>query len=212
MKENKGKGISRRTFISDSAFGAFGVAAGIPILSGTKTYADKVPESGTETYHLSRQIPVEDEYDIVIAGGGPAGVAASISGARLGAKVLIIEATGCLGGMGTSGLVTAFDPMANGEELLVGGIMREIVSKLYKRGFLGPDERPEIYNKAYLHWTPFNTEGYKLVLDDLVTEAGIDVRFFTKVIDAESNPENGKLDGVVVNNIEGYRFIKSKTF
>lgn len=212
MKENKRKDISRRTFISDSAFGAFGVAAGIPILSGAKTYADRFPESGNETYHLSRQIPIEDEYDIVIAGGGPAGVAASISGARLGAKVLIIEATGCLGGMGTSGLVTAFDPMANGEELLVGGIMREIVSKLYRRGFLGPDERPEIYNKAFLHWTPFNAEGYKLILDDLVTEAGIEVRFFTKVIDVEANPEKGKLDGVVINNIEGYRFIKSKTF
>jgi hypothetical protein len=45
---------------------------------------------------------------------------------------------GCLGGMGTSGLVNAFDPMADGERMLVGGFMREVVETMYARGFLGP--------------------------------------------------------------------------
>ena len=53
--------------------------------------------------------------------------------ARLGAKVLLAEATGCLGGMGTSGLVTAFNPMADGERVLVGGFMRELVESMYQR-------------------------------------------------------------------------------
>jgi flavin-dependent dehydrogenase len=59
------------------------------------------------TYHLVRDIPSEDGVDLVVAGGGPAGSAAAICAARRGAKVLLVEATGCLGGMGTSGLVTA---------------------------------------------------------------------------------------------------------
>jgi glycine/D-amino acid oxidase-like deaminating enzyme len=77
--------------------------------------------AGMKTFRLERSIPIEEGYDVVVAGGGPAGAAAAICAGRLGAKVLLIEATGCLGGMGTSGFVTAFDPMANGKESLVGG-------------------------------------------------------------------------------------------
>ena len=46
-----------------------------------------------ETYQLVRSIPVEKGYDVVVAGGGPAGSAAAICAARLGAKVLLVEAT-----------------------------------------------------------------------------------------------------------------------
>jgi heterodisulfide reductase subunit A-like polyferredoxin len=62
---------------------------------------------------MQREIPVYDkEYDQVVAGGGPAGTAAAMCAARLGIQVLLVEAMGCLGGMGTSGLVAAFDPTA----------------------------------------------------------------------------------------------------
>ena len=86
-----------------------------------------------------------------------------------GAKVLLVEATGCLGGMGTSGLVTAFDPMADGERMLVGGFMREVVETMYTREFLKPEIDPNTWRKNYHHWTPFQVEGYKLVLDEFVT-------------------------------------------
>jgi len=168
--------------------------------------------SSQETYTLTRQVPVEAGYDLVVCGGGPAGTAAAVCAARLGAKVLLVEATGCLGGMGTSGLVTAFDPMANGKQLLVGGFMNEVVTTLYKRGFLGPNEKPEIYEKRYHHWTPFQAEGYKLVLDEYVTAAGVEVRFLTRVIDAEADAARGSVKGVVLQNIEGYRFVKAKAF
>ena len=61
------------------------------------------------TSRLERDIPIDDTYDVIVCGGGPAGSAAAICAGRLGAKVLLVEATGCMGGMGTSGLVTAFD-------------------------------------------------------------------------------------------------------
>ena len=98
--------------------------------------------------------------------GSPSGIAA-ICAARLGARVLLAEATGCLGGMGTSGLVTAFDPMADGEKPLVGGLMREIVETLYARGELGPQVTPDFWRKHYHRWTPFRVEGLKLLLDEL---------------------------------------------
>jgi flavin-dependent dehydrogenase len=125
----------------------------------------------------SAQHPAETGYDLVVAGGGPAGASAAICAGRLGAKVLLVESTGCLGGMVTSGLVTAFDPMANGEEGLVGGFMREVVEELYARGFLGIGVAPDFWRKNYMVWTPFHSEGYKLVLDEKLIEAGVDVRF-----------------------------------
>jgi hypothetical protein len=165
-----------------------------------------------QTYKLTREIPVEEGYDVVVAGGGPAGATAAICAGRLGAKVLLIESTGCLGGMGTSGLVAAFDPMANGERQLVKGLMSEIVETLYSRGFLQPGIDPNTWRKDYHRWTPFNPEGLKLVLDELVTDAGVEVRFFTSLIDADANKETGKIDGVIIHNIEGHRYIQSKTF
>ena len=67
-----------------------------------------------ETFKLARDIPVLDGYDVLVAGGGPAGSAAAVSAARLGARVLLVEASGCLGGMGTAGLVANFAPMSDG--------------------------------------------------------------------------------------------------
>lgn len=163
-----------------------------------------------ETYKLMREIPIEDGYDVVVAGGGPAGSAAAICSARLGAKVLLVEATGCLGGMATSGLVTAFDPMADGEKILVGGFMRELVETMYKRSFLAPHVYPDFWRKHYHRWTPFKSEGLKVLLDELATEAGVEVRFFTWVIDADA--VRGKVNGIVLNNVEGYRYILAKTF
>lgn len=201
--------LSRRNVIKNSLLAAAGATIGTSIPDEITASNNT---SSSNTYELKRNIKVADKYDIVVAGGGPAGIAAAVCAARLGAKVLLIEATGCLGGMGTSGLVTAYDPMATDGKLLVGGFMKEILFDMYFRGFLGPTEKPEIFTKKDHHWTKFNAEGYKLLLDEKVVEAGIEVRFFTKVIDAEANAEKGTLDGVIIHNIEGYEYIPSKTF
>ena len=161
-------------------------------------------------YKLQRDIPVDDGYDLVVAGGGPAGSAAAICAARLGAKVLLIEATGCLGGMGTSGLVTAFDPMADGEKPLVGGIMREIVETLFDRGELGPQVTPDFWRRNYHRWTPFRAEGLKRLLDEMAAEAGVEVRLFTTLVDADAGADT--VNGIVIHNIEGLRYVQAKTF
>ena len=165
-----------------------------------------------DTYKLIRDIPVEKGYDVLVAGGGPAGSAAAICAARLGAKVLLAEATGCLGGMGTSGLVISFDPMADGEKSLVGGFMRELVEKMYERGFIPDFVTPDYWRKNYHFWTPFNAEGLKLLLDEFAIQAGVEVRFFTRVIDADVPADTGYVQGIIVHNIEGYRYIQAKTF
>ncbi|NND05644.1 MAG: FAD-dependent oxidoreductase [Saprospiraceae bacterium] len=202
---------TRRKFVQYSALAALISSWGFTFPTsreGFKNDGDRSPS----TYQFSREIPIDDSYDVVVAGGGPAGSAAAICAGRLGAKVLLLEATGCLGGMGTSGLVTAFDPMSNGETMLVGGFMRELVDTMYKRGFLGPRETPEVYTRKYHHWTAFQAEGLKLLLDEFTVEAGVEVRFFTRAVDADVDKDAKRVNGVVINNVEGFRYIKAKTF
>lgn len=164
------------------------------------------------TYHLQRQIPIEEGYDLVVAGGGPAGAAAAICAARLGARVLLVEATGCLGGMSTSGLVTAFDPMSDGRRMLVQGLMREIVETLHGRGGLDPDATPATWQSSYMTWTHFHPEALKRLLDELAVKAGVEVRFFTHLIDVDADSMKRSVSGVILHNIEGYRYIPAKTF
>jgi len=161
------------------------------------------------TYRLTRDIPVE-EFDVLVAGGGPAGTAAAICAARLGAKVLLAEATGCLGGMGTSGLVTTFGPVSDGKRMLVGGVMKELVESMFQRGALGPHVVPEFLYSQLNRWVPFKPEHLKRILDEMTTDAGVDVRFYTRVIDAEA--KDGRIDGAIISNVEGYTFIRAKTF
>ena len=188
--------LSRRTLMKSCAVGA----AARPSFG-----ADLTPAK----YKLVREIPVEEGYDLVVAGGGPAGAAAAISAARLGAKVLLAEATGCLGGMGTSGLVSRFAYTGDGVRMLSCGILKEIGDTLLQRGFLAPGLGPDYGKESGPHFKP---EGYKLVLDELATKAGVEVRFFTRVIDADADPKTGMVHGAVLHSIEGYHYVRAKTF
>jgi hypothetical protein len=114
--------------------------------------------------------------------------------------------------MGTSGLVCAFDPMADGHRMLVGGFMRELVEALYERGFIDPDLTPDAWRKNYHRWTQFNPEGLKLILDEKAVASGVEVRFFTRVIDADASAETREVNGVIISNIEGYSYIKAKAY
>src|SRR5687768_12003549 len=135
-----------------------------------------------ETFKLIRDIPIEDGYDVVVAGGGPGGSAAAVCAARLGAKVLLAEATGCMGGMGTSGLVSTFGPVSDGTRMLVGGFMKELCEKMLAAGNFGPHVVPDYLYKMLNRWVPFKPEALKRMLDDLAVEAGVDIRYFTRVI------------------------------
>ena len=163
-----------------------------------------------QAFTFTRAIPVEDQYDVLVCGGGPAGSAAAISAARSGAKVLLVEATGCLGGMSTSGLVCTFGPMGDGERTLVGGFTRELIETMHARGFLGPEVTPHYWITHYNRWIPFDPEGLKRILDEFCVQTGVEIRYFTRVIDADC--DGHKVNGAVISNIEGLRFVRAKTF
>ena len=133
------------------------------------------------------KIPVYDEWDVIVVGGGPSGCAAAAAAAREGAKTLLIEGTGALGGMGTSGLLNAWCPFTDGEKIIYKGIAERVFSES-KKGV------PHIH---YDNWVPINGEYLKVVYDDLVTTEGVSVLFFTTMAAVEMK-RKGVVDAIVV--------------
>ena len=78
--------------------------------------------------HLEEDVRVRGEYDVIVAGGGVAGVAAAVAAARLGKKVLLLEKSMKLGGLATLGLINYFVPMCNGRgKQIIFGMAQELV-------------------------------------------------------------------------------------
>jgi ribulose 1,5-bisphosphate synthetase/thiazole synthase len=207
--------INRRAFLKSSALSVPAAAGATGFLAATAAAAtSEKPElaSGGKTYRLTREIPVEEGYDLVVAGGGPAGAAAAICAARLGAKVLLIEATGCMGGMGTNALVSNWYALGDGQRLAVGGLIVELIEKLCRGNHVSPTTYENFQKGTYLGAVGFDPEALKILFDELCVAAGVEVRFFTRVIDADANPQQGRVQGVVTNSVEGYRYIRAKAF
>lgn len=167
-----------------------------------------------QTFRLERDLPIQDGYDLLVAGGGPAGYSAAICAARMGARVLLAEMTGALGGMATGGLVTRLDTTSDGERMIVGGLMGEVIRKLYDRGYIDPYYTFERFERMRNMYTPFDPEGMKLLLDELALEAGVELRFFTRVVDVDLAREDGvaRVRGVVLSDVEGLRCLRAACY
>ncbi len=112
-------------------------------------------------------------FDVVIAGGGIAGISAAVKAAREGVNVLLIEQYGFVGGMSTAGMVSPFMKHSIGEEILVRGIFEEIENEMRKRdgmidnGFYASAFR----NSAY---TLLKKSGVKVLVHTLITKVDRD--------------------------------------
>jgi hypothetical protein len=204
---NTAGNVSRRGFIKSAA----GSTAALGVLGrGVGAYA--APVTG-DTYRLTREIPVERGYDVVVAGGGPSGSSAALCAARLGAKVLLIERIGSMGGMGTNAYVSNWYSMGDGEKMVVGGLVLELIGELCKSGGATLTKQTLNYVKGeYVDPVGFDPEALKRIFDRLCREAGVEVRYFTNVVDADADPRTGRVKGIITNSVEGYRYIQSKTF
>ena len=150
-----------------------------------------------------RAIPMDDSWDVIVVGGGPAGCTAAIAAAREGAKALLVEATGCLGGMGTSGLVPAWCPFSDKEKIIYRGLAEKVFNAA-KKGMAH-------VRAEDLDWVPIDPEKLKRIYDEMVTEAGVTVLFNTVLSSVEMENES-QVAAVVVTNKAGLSAYKAKVY
>ena len=156
-----------------------------------------------KTYTLSsRHLPLDDRWDVIVAGGGPAGCTAAAAAAREGAKTLLIEASGCLGGMGTSALVPAWTPFSDKEKIVYRGLAEKV--------FRACSEGIAHVRKDDLDWVPIDPERLKRVYDSLVTEAGASVLFHTHLSAVER--KGSEVDSILVTNKSGLSALRAKVY
>ena len=131
------------------------------------------------------------QYDVVVVGGGPGGIPAAIAAARQGAKVLLVERNGFLGGNMTIGLPLLAYLDKDGNQV-IKGIAQEFIDRLTELGACSPH-----------HWCPmhdsvtiYDDEVFKVVALDMCIKAGVEILLYTQVID--TNVENGELKSVTL--------------
>mgnify|MGYP003291553079 CR=1 FL=1 len=166
-----------------------------------------------------KEIPHKGHYDVIVIGGGPAGVCAAIESARGGKKTLLVEAYGMLGGMATTSLVSPFMTVydRDGDEPTVGGIYREIVERLKMFSAVIPPEEtdsPSVHTsfieKYHRHVTPFLPFYLQIVLDDMVREAGAEILLYTRFADCIC--QNSKIKSVILCALEGLISVSADIF
>ena len=168
------------------------------------------------------------ETDVVVVGGGPAGISAAVAASRNGAKVALLERYAQLGGLASGAMVLVLDDMCNGNEITVKGIAQEVVERMgkMKLAVYPPEEDrkadPELFRK-WARWglydyyarkkpapvcysVAFDPEGWKRASEDLVKENDIHLRLHSWF--AEPILEGDRLAGVVCETKEGRQAIR----
>lgn len=148
------------------------------------------------------------KFDVVVVGGGMSGVFAAIAAGRNGAKTLIIDQNGYFGGSLTASGVGPMMTFFAGEKQVIKGLGEEMVQRLKERGY-SPGHVLDTTN--YISYvTPFSAEGLKIILDEMIEEAGVEVLFHTYLIDVEK--ENDQITNLVIANKDGISKIAATVF
>lgn len=167
--------------------------------------------------HFQQELSIFRNVDVVVVGAGPAGLGAAIAAARSGAKTLVLDAAGCIGGMATSGgvgpFMTSFD--SQGNNMVIRGIFRELVDRMEALGGAiqpGKTRNGDSY-ASYLrighnNVGPFKSDILKLVGTRMLQEAGAERMLHTQFVQVLM--EGRRITGVVVANKDGLGVIQAK--
>jgi len=168
--------------------------------------------AGPKSIHETRDIPVEDEYDVIVAGGGAAGLIAALSAARHGSRVLLVERQGCLGGTATTAYVAQYIGFYNRDVQAVWGLPFEFTKRILDAGgspgfgqYLLAEASA---NPVEIRNFPFNPEIVKCVADEWITEAGVELLLHADVVGVCQNEE--RIDGIIVEDIARRRAYLAK--
>ncbi len=159
----------------------------------------------------ARSLPVFGEFDVVVVGGGPAGIAASVSAARNGARTLLVERYGCLGGMGTAGGVTNFAGLYGRRDGEMRQVVRGVADDLLARiDALGGLNVPQDGMQGRIRVRSYDVSAYKCAADALLLAAGVRLLFHAWA--AAVVMEGATVDALVVETKSGRQAIRARSF
>jgi FAD-dependent oxidoreductase family protein len=170
-----------------------------------------VPE--TQVREPAREIPVVEDADVVVLGGGPGGITAAVAAARQGAKTILVERYGVLGGLATTCLMGPlfgyapfgyFDHHDDASQCLLGGIPLEIVRRLQKIGAAPDDDA--------IDWqsVKFDPELFKFIADEIVEESGSMILLHSYAV--STIVEDRNIKAAIIESKSGRQAITAKVF
>jgi len=157
----------------------------------------------------AREVPTFHTCDVVVVGGGPAGFAAAIAAARTGAKTVLIEQSGSLGGLFTNGMVLIMLATSVSEggkfKLVTRGICEEFMLRAQAMGPYASTGKVADTK----HWQPtVDPEAAKYLMDTMCAEAGVETFFHASGIDVIQ--EGDAVKGVVFSSKQGFQAVLAK--
>ena len=169
----------------------------------------------TDYFSENIRIPIDGAYDVIVVGGGVAGIGAALAAARNGLSTLLVEKGVMLGGLATAGLIAHYLPLCDGNgRQVIGGIAEELLYASIRYGY---DTLPAAWKGGRLcgptterYQTRFSAPAFALALDELVEKAGISVLLDTTFSRPVMEDENCR--GIVVENKSGRRGFTAKIF
>jgi len=165
--------------------------------------------------NYTEQIPRKDRFDVVVAGGGVAGVAAALSARRMDKTVLLLEKSFFLGGLATSGLINFFVPMCNGRgKRIIRGMVEELLQLAIRYGY---DTIPKDWKNGepreptkQCFCSKYSPQIFALAMTELVAGEGIDLRFDAQL--SQALMQGGHCEGVIVQTKSGREFYEGSVF
>lgn len=160
----------------------------------------------------ARQTPLRGEFDVAVLGGGPAGMAAAIAAAQAGARTLLIESYGFLGGMGTAAGVTNFCGLhanIHGEiRQVVHGIADDILARIRALGGLS---EPHLLFGGKAAAQAYDNAAFKIAADQAVVASGAQLLFHARAAGVVMKGDN-EIDAVLIESKSGRMAVRASVF
>jgi hypothetical protein len=159
-----------------------------------------------------REIPVYGEYEVVVVGGGPAGIAAAVAAGRSGRSTLLVERYGFLGGAGTAAGLSTFCGLhakVHGEHRrVIRGICDDVLDRLERMSAL---REPHVLLQQRIQAQAYDISAYKIVADELVLGAKVKPLFHAFAVGVTKGSDDG-IDAVIVETKSGRKAVRGAMF